>query len=400
MRVKVLFLTIIITLLSCSNDSDDTNDYNKLVTNPAYESPFDNDFTLKLVDSLNITTEARPNDYMNKDIFADTLLFGNDWNEKNKIDVYDLKNKKFLKTIEIADYKVKNNFASISVHSLDTILIAYDYPPEFQFANFEGKIIKDIKLGDLKLTIDNPKAPKTDNYRLPIFNDKPIIYNNKLYFTITPMGVQDLPGFKRVERIAIYDLKKDSLIKAVCPMKGPIALKGVFYLSQLMNPYFIINDNKLFVSYPIDHYIYEYDLDGNFIKKILASASKLEKLPSPLKFDKRRDREYVRDWWLPIPFYGPLSYHKQAQVYTRIFHQSQPLKMLNGELNNGSKRDGYVLIYDKNFNKIGEVKFTNGRLGLYKVFPLSDGFLMAPNQEHWTNENELIYKYVYKFKKN
>ncbi len=167
-----------------------------------------------------------------------------------------------------------------------------------------------------------------------------------------------------------------------------------------MNPYFTINKKKIFISYPIDHYVYIYDLDGNFLEQKLVSASELKELPTPLNYSKIKNHEYVRNWWIPIPFYESFNYHSKSHLYTRIFHQSQPLKKINGKINDGSNRKGYIIIYDELFNKLGEVAFDQGQLGVYKSLPLSDGYLIAPNEKHWKNENEFVEKYVYKFQKN
>ncbi len=229
----VIFIFII---YSCSTGNYDIKKYKQLAINPEYKTNVKNKISLKLVDTLNITTPNRAIRYFSNDIFNDSLFFGvvSSFGGKdiNKIDVYDLKKEQFIKTIEIADFKIKKNIKNISVHSLDTIILTFYYPPELMIINDKGTVIKDIKLGDLKLTIDNPKYPKTDNYYVSMINNKPIIEDNKIYFIIEPMGVTDMPGFKKVERLAIYDLKKNQLTKAVCPAKGPIALEGVFYLSQ------------------------------------------------------------------------------------------------------------------------------------------------------------------------
>ncbi len=405
MKKFIIRILILNFLYSCSTENNyDTDKYKQFETNPEYNLKVKNKVKLKPIDTLNITTKNKPIHYFSNDIYKDSLFFGIvstfGGKDRNKIDVYDLKNERFLKTIQVTDYKITQPMLNVSVHSLDTIIVTQAYPPEIKLINYTGNIVRNIKLGNIELNIDNPKAPKIDNYYLVRLNNKPRIIDNKLYFLIEPMGVANMPGFKNAQRLAIYDLKNDTLLKAICPAKGPVALNGVFYLNQLMHPYFTINNNKIFMSYPIDHNVYIYDLDGNFLEQKLVSASKFEKLPKPLKYSKIKNREYVRNWWIPIPFYGNLNYHSKAHLYTRIFHQSQPLKMTNGKLNDGSKRKGYILIYDEQFNKLGEVPFDNGQLGVYKALPLSDGYLIAPNKNHWHNENEFVEKYKYQFRNN
>ena len=65
--------------------------------------------------------------------------------------------------------------------------------------------------------------------------------------------------------------------------------------------------------------------------------------------------------------------------------------MSNGKLNNGSKRTASIILMDAEFNIVGETLFENGSLGVYKSIPLPDGYLVAPNQEYWKYEDQLIY---------
>ena len=72
--------------------------------------------------------------------------------------------------------------------------------------------------------------------------------------------------------------------------------------------------------------------------------------------------------------------------------------MKNGKLNNGTKRKAYIMIFDKNFKKIGEKTFYNGSLDMGYFTPLSDGLLIGKMPFYWNKENEFIQKYLYKFK--
>ena len=408
--MKYTFIFFIIFLFSsCNNTHTETKGYSKdvykkLAANPNFHEKINQKVELKLVDTLHIITRDKPISYLANDIYKDSLFFGlrNPFGgqDNNKIDVYNLKTGSFVKTINIEAYKIKRAINNISVHSLDTIFITQFFPPNIKIINFNGDILKSIDLGKINLIIDNKDAPVEDNYYVTMMHNKPKLMNNRIYFLINPMGSADMPGFRRAQKLGIYDLKKDKIIGGFCPPKGVMALKGVFFLNQLMQPYFLLVRDKIYINYPLDHYVYIYDLDGQYLEKKLVSASAFEVLPEPAPYKKIMDHEYMRDWWLPIPFYGPLNYHPKQKLFTRIFHQKQALKTTDGKLNNGGKRKSYVVIYDENFNKLGETFFDNGQLGVYKALPLSNGYLIAPNEEHWKNENEFVEKYVYEFKKN
>ncbi len=400
---KTVFL-ILWFVLSVACSRFDRTQYDRLAINPDYEKPFDQIYTIVPSETLDIKITNRPIEHLYKAIYNDTLYFGTDGFEqdRNVIDVIDIKNKTYLKKITLPEYQVVQNIKGISVHNFDTIFLWHYYPPVILLTNFNGTVQKKIKPGNIPLNIGNiwVKTKLKDNdYGITMFNNSAYIIKNRLYIGIEPLGFTEAKGYRKAERILIYNLETNSVEKAICQPQGPLSIENVYYLNQLMHPYFIIVNDTLYVNYPLDHYVYLYDLEGNFLKKKLASASKFERLPDPVPPSKKDDNEFVRRWWITIPRYGPIYYHPKVKLFTRIFCAEQPLRMPNGQLNDGSKRTAYVLIFDENFNKVGETKFLNGKLNAFKTLPLSNGFLSAPNPEYWTNENEFVYKYIYKFKK-
>ena len=404
MKIRIfgnIVLLFSLLFIRC-NPSYDKEAYNRLAVNPGYKKAFKQEVTLTLTDTLNILTQDKPIYYKLNDIYKDTLFFGARGiakKERNLIDIYNLKKKLFSHTVQYPEFEFPMAFDDFTVYNPDSIFLVFSNPPEIKIVDTKGNVNKKIKFGPVDLSIKNKKIKKNNSYSLSFLFNKPQIARNRLYVKIDPNGLGEIEGLREAKRILMYDLHDDQLIKAICPEKGPMALKGVFYLYQLMTPYYIVARDTLFISYPLDHYVYLYDLDGKFLEKKLVSASQFKKLPDPIPKSKLTDNEYIRRWWIPAPFYGPFYYHPKVQLFTRIFYQKQPLRMANGKINDGSKRTAYVLIFDENLRKVGEVKFTNGQLGVYKVLPLSDGILVAPNRKYWTNENEFVFKYVYKFKK-
>ena len=92
-----------------------------------------------------------------------------------------------------------------------------------------------------------------------------------------------------------------------------------------------------------------------------------------------------------MPLYDNINFHENIGLYSRIAYHEQPLKMDDGKLNDGSKRTASIILMDENFNIVGETLFENGSLGVYKSIPLPDGYLIAPNQQYWKYEDQLIY---------
>jgi len=400
MSKTLLIILSLMLFFSCEKFKKD--DYNELGINPGYGKSINNtgkNITLK--DSLSIKLPfSSPVQYLDSYIYNDSLFFG--IHNSNKIDVFNLLSQKHIKTLEFNEYEIGEGIFNVYVKSLDSIYITNYYPPKIHHINYENKLINTISPGTLQLDINNEKVPKNVvNYRFPISlsYQKPSVNNNLMYIAIEPIGASKHSGFRETQRIGVFDLNKSKWLKSICKPEGIMSLEGVFFNHDLMNPFFVRVEQKLYVTYPMSHYVYIYSLDGDLIDKKLVSSSFIEETPTSLNKNDFEDKQKAWNYRIQTPFYGPLFYHKKAGVFSRIFHQEQNLYKIKGILNDGSKRKGYVLYFDKNLKKIGEYEFKDAKLGIGKVTPFDDGLLIGRSNFYWENEDEFIKKFIYKFEK-
>lgn len=392
---KILSLFAFVFLLNCADKKQ--KDFAILSENPGFNIKIKKSKISITQDSLNIRVpNGSPLNYFHNYIFSDTLFFG--IKDYNSLDVYNLRTQQFVKNIEIARHELTSEIQSLYVKSLDSIYVLNNYPPVFYHINYVGDLLNKYEAGVLNLNIENERVPKNEViYNFTNLNyQKPFILNNLIYLPINPFDSHYVPGFTKAERIGVYDLKDRKWLKSICPPKGVFSIENVFFNYDLSSPNYIFNNKKIYISYPMDHYIYVYDVEGNFIDKMLASSSYIKSLPSPLNKNQLKDFQYSWNFRIQTPFYGPLFHHKDINLYSRVFYQQQELYKSNGELNDGAKRTAYLIVFNSNLEKIDEIEFTNGSLGVSKVSPLNDGILVGKSKAHWDNENEFIHKYVYK----
>lgn len=100
-------------------------------------------------------------------------------------------------------------------------------------------------------------------------------------------------------------------------------------------------------------------------------------IPSPMRNEQINSCQLNWNFRVQTPFYGPLYYHKEIDMYTRIFYHSQPL-VQDGKINDGENRTSSIVIMDNNFNIVGETIFENGQIGVYSSLALPDGLLVSP----------------------
>ena len=398
----LFFLILSILCISCDNTEgkheNTKQNYEEFSYNGDYDKKFDRKIELSLNDSLSMDTPpTSPNLYFDSYIYNDSLFFG--INPPNNIDVYNLNSKLFIKNIEIPEHILKGDLQNIYVKSFDSIYATNYFPPIIYHLNYDGMVVNKIAGDVLKLNIQNERVPLNEvNYRFPFYltYQKPQVIDDKLYLVIEPIGSAKRDGFKKTQRIGVFDLHNSRWEKAICEPKGLMSLDKTFFNQDLMNPYFIIVENKIYVTYPMSHYVYIYDLDGECIDHKLISFSKIKKMPNPLTGKELNDRQKSWNFRIMTPFYGPLFYHQNLKIFSRVFHEEQDLYGADGLLNDGHNRSGYIIFFDNELNKIGEFEFENAKLGIGKVSPLSDGLLLGRSSKYWKNENEFHQKYLFK----
>jgi hypothetical protein len=401
-KLTFLIIVAIIILLNACNGPN--KNLLKSLKSPKVERK--NQYEVFLSKTLNIPIPTdKYSKYNDFAIFNDSLFYGVNISRSLTIDVYDIVKEKFCYDIKVPEYLIRTKrIENLYVQSPDSIFFLESHPPSIYLINSKGELLKrfDAQKG-LDEFENNKEVPNPLSFvTLFIYNNPVFVSSDNELFTIAhPVGAEIMTGYEEVNRIGIYDISNDKWKKFMVKPEGILKEKGkLFYTYDLSLPYFLVVDSLIYISYPIDHDIYTYDIKtGKLLSKTPGNSNSNETLSAPLSASKIEDTQQSWNFRVQTPFYGPLFYNKKMKMFTRFYHFKQALKMQNGKINNGSKRKGSIIIFDNNLNIVGETFFKNGTLGVLKNIPMSDGFLMGINSFVQNNDNYLIYKYKYELKR-
>ena len=183
----------------------------------------------------------------------------------------------------------------------------------------------------------------------------------------------------------IYNLKTGMWDGEVAPLDGVLKYSEGVYYFDMMRPYHLVKDNRLYVTYMMDHSVYVYDLQTGkmLMEKDISPEDALE-LPEPVA-QEVATYESLSEMRRTTAFYGPLCYHSENGLFSRRYFY--PLEQ--------RKKNGYsmeICIYDDNFDLVGSAKI---RTGVELPFATPDGFVAtASNDTDADNVTFLRYKIV------
>lgn len=144
-----------------------------------------------------------------------------------------------------------------------------------------------------------------------------------------------------------------------------------------INPY----QEKIVVSYPLDQFLYEYDLEGQLVDRYPAVCS-LRSPPRSMTRNERGSDQGQSSYFLAQDRYDQLYFDPVRRIYIRDFLVGitpEELKRINR-----NSKIRYLVLLDEKFNKIGEVVersfgplllFFNEE-GIHKVVPSKDEDVM------------------------
>lgn len=123
----------------------------------------------------------------------------------------------------------------------------------------------------------------------------------------------------------------------------------------------IVGDSHIY-SFNCDDTIYSYNTVSNVLKKINCRSSfhktDVMPLPNQYKDDVNRKIEHI----LQSPYYLNLIYDKYRNCYYRFFLNKMNLKKQDGAYNNIADKEQVLMVLDRNFKIIKEMKLPRNSL--------------------------------------
>lgn len=368
----VILCSIIIHAISCNKANSDLSYLLRAPSNTPKDSieiSFSQDVRLNLyTDKSEPLTLLRPFLLDNKYLYGILRKKPHD-----QLLCFDLDRQKFVSSISLTSDEVRDaGVNSFYVHSTDSIF--------FQTSN-SAKIILIDSLGKTLLI---KEASPDHTFVFPSFMPEHRGYfdqpTNTYYSTVVPVGYFNTfdERFDTYRFQGIFRMDKLVAPTRYAPLEGVMKQKvNSFYPPDLSVPYNLILGNKAFVTYPMDHYIYIYDLKTlELMDKRATSSSVKVDLLKPIPKELIDSRQEIWNFRITSSFYEPLFYHPKVKLFTRAIHMQQDLKLENGKLNTGKKRMTAVLILNEELETVGQTIFNNGIYTIHGAVPLADGLLL------------------------
>lgn len=364
----VIYLTISVSIVSC------------IKTGVNIPIP-DLDYTTSMIAFRNEVEDLKLpknnfSSYHSKYILDGRYLYGVNMKSPNIIDVYDLNGEEESVSIVVDKSLLHDRISGIYVNTKDSIYFCQSDPNIIYLINSFGEVIDIWNEVDLKIRPTDHSVLSKYPITFPTFLGQcsPIVIDDLMFIAIDPAGIYQ--GKKMVNRVGIYDLSKRSWVSFIS--EQPNQRIGHSYPYDLEQPYITEGDDCILVSYPMDHYVQIFSIDNtNIVNKYPFYSQNAIDLSYPLKDRFMNSCQKNWNYRIQTPFYGPLYYHEELGVYSRVFYHSQEL-IYNKQINDGTTRKTSIVIMDNDFNMIGESVFDNGQIGVYSCLPLPDGYVVSP----------------------
>jgi hypothetical protein len=240
---------------------------------------------------------------------------------------------------------------------------------DFYFHNNDSIFILSIAMNTVFLC--NSKGKVCDKYK---FKGKPLPdgftryscyavpeLHNRLYYTPSTKSLhfyayrwikfnEDDRRYPNFVRYSIKEKKFNSLYGDYSKAYG---LRKNFSLYN--DPSFLVIDTLSYVSYPISPEVYCYNnKDGKLLTIFDGGGNNWDN--SYIKPFRSNAIDFQKEcnFLIETPAYTKLLFDTENEVFYRFFKHRQPLKDANGLLNPRWNGKWSIIIFDKNFNQIGE----------------------------------------------
>jgi len=130
---------------------------------------------------------------------------------------------------------------------------------------------------------------------------------------------------------------------------------GDFYGNHQQEYSRVLNDkNELVFSFPSCHDIYVYDSSGLLLKTIECRSHFIDKIETINK-NNYKELSAIIDAYTYNAQYSDLVYDKHNKIYYRIALHKLDKFNKNNQKSDGRKRKWSIIMFDNNFNKLGEI---------------------------------------------
>lgn len=380
MKKYIILITMSLLTASCT-DKDKKNTLSEYLT-PAGNTCSN---TAKIIVSDTMKVEIPSDVYNNYHTikkYGDYLYCMPMAAAKTKLTIFDISKGTYCKTIDMDPNLLRSReFTDFCVSTSDSIYLVTYPSNEIVIIDGNGTIKDRWDRNDMQVTMETDSLLSMTGFDINAIQiDRAA---DLLYASLCPVSRYELENTgNEVNRHGIYDLKKRKWIKFIAPYEGVMKMSnGGTYYFDLITPYQLFVEGKMYVTYMIDHNVYIYDLmSGRLTSEKDISPDDAETFPSPLR---NPSYEAANELRRETSFYGQLNYHKTFGMFSRTYTYS-----LNQRKSSGIRQE--ICLYDSLFEPICRLPIKNGAVDC--LCASEDGFIATKSDVNCPDD-----VFIYKF---
>lgn len=294
----------------------------------------------------------------------------------NSINIFNLSKKEYSHKIQIpkSGPKAINDILNFHVHSIDSIFVITANTGNIFLIDSEAEIKNSWNYKKLKLPTGESLA---ENFPFPMaeFGTHFFYQKDKINLTL-PLWLRGTGKFYQVPPLINLNLANNMVESSFGVF--PENYNGEETSIRDHINYTRLKNGEILVSFQESHYIQKYTSDGEFISEMPAKSNFVNEFKL---FEKYPDRETSKNYWIENGFYIGLLYDPYKDLIYRIVCHGQPIKDINGRLNNPLMANWSIVILKPTGELIGELQFEGSK------YRLNDGVFVSRNGILVSTEN-------------
>jgi hypothetical protein len=355
-----------VVFVACKSSARDTRKINK-------DYAFVQKVTIKKMDSLKLELDSVTSNYIpclqyRDDKNAEQLIYLNE--ETGRIYINDITTRKITKCItpKLPEEKLKKKFQGFYYHNKDSIFI-FAFAPKVLLINDSGTIKNTYEISSLQ-------AGQEDRifYQAAYVTtrNRPVFYNQQLLINAIMLG-NLRPNEQRKTQIWI-DLasKKTSLGTQYFPDAYYKNFGGMDYYiyATTYNPV----TNEMIYSYPALDSVIIYSLSKNKATRVYFGSQYINEIPQFNADDYKQAPSGIEgEYFMQNPSFGPILFDPYRNIYYRLAFLKVDEKNAVYETKNAPTKQVSLVVYDNNFNFLGESILEKNKFWPNSVFVSKQG---------------------------
>jgi hypothetical protein len=221
---------------------------------------------------------------------------------------------------------------------------------------------------------------------------------NRLIFPVNAFDFWFYKDKKVIKTMVDYDRASTQLISNFAERDNYLTNGNFSLPDKYTYPYSALSGQYLYLSYPLDHQVYKYDLTSmDLTLSACVSSTNIIRLPDPLR--KSSSSQQSINFQLTSPHYGQINFHEELNLFSRLVFVESELYDSKGNINISTCERKYsLLIFDTDLNLLNEIDLGNQDLW-DKALPVSSGYLLTGKCDTNVGDDYFKYNYYYELVK-